>query len=80
MSGPTREMEPGPVHVPPGVLDGLEAVRRSGLVNMLDGLGVVEVARAMGFPEVAAWVLEERGLYVRGVLCGFRTRYEDPSA
>ena len=66
----------GPVQVPREILDGLEAIRRSGLVNMLNAIGVLEVARAMGLPEVTAWVLEERGLYAIGVLCGFEAAPE----
>jgi len=38
------------------VLDGLEAVRTSGLTNMLDRPVVVELARQMGFDETARWI------------------------
>ena len=63
----------GPVLVPREILDGLEAVRRSGLVNMLDAPRVAEVARELGHPGVAAWLAENRSLYARGVFSGFRT-------
>lgn len=60
-----------PVRVPQVVLDGLEAVRRSGLTNMLDRPRVAEIAEGMGFDEAAAWVRANRELYARGVFEGF---------
>ncbi len=68
MSG--RE-KPEAIRVPAKILDGIEAVRRSGLVNMLDRNGVAEVAMALGLPAVAAWVVAEPGQYARGVFRGF---------
>ena len=59
------------IRVPAKILEGLEAVRRSGLVNMVDRNGVAEVARAIGLPAVAAWVVAEPGQYARGVFRGF---------
>ena len=72
MTDRAGEKAGGPVRVPRDILEGLEAVRRSGLVNMLNGLGVVEVAKAMGFPEVADWMLEE----LRRVIPAFLTRVD----
>ena len=63
--------KPAAIPVPAKVLDGIEAVRRSGLVNMLDRNGVVEAAHALGLPAVADWVLAEPGQYARGVFRGF---------
>ena len=59
------------IRVPAKVLDGIEAVRQSGLVNMLDRNGVAEVAHALGLPAVADWVLAEPGQYARGIFRGF---------
>ena len=68
MNGPEK---PEAIRVPAKILDGIEAVRRSGLVNMLDRNGVAEVAMALGLPTVAAWVVAEPGQYARGVFRGF---------
>ena len=63
--------ERGPVRVPREVLDGIEAVRRSGLTNMLDCPAVAEIAEALGYGAAADWIEANRGLYARGVFCGF---------
>jgi hypothetical protein len=65
--------EPGPdaVRVPRDVMEGLEAVRLSGLTNMLDRPRVAQVAAAMGYDACARWVREHRDLYARGVFRGF---------
>ncbi len=63
--------KPEAIRVPAKALEGIEAVRRSGLVNMLDRNGVAEVAMALGLPAVAAWVAAEPGQYARGVFRGF---------
>lgn len=60
-----------PAMVPREILDGLEAVRRSGLVNMLDRNGVAEVAMALGLPAGAEWVAAEPDQYARGISRGF---------
>lgn len=60
-----------PVLVPRAVLEGLDAVRRSGITNMLDRPAVAEIAESMGFDEAARWVRENRELYARGVFQGF---------
>ena len=53
------------------VYEGLEAVRRSGLTNMLDRPRVAEIAEAMGYAQAARWVREHRDLYARGIFHGF---------
>lgn len=63
--------QPVPFAVPREVLEGLEAVRRSGLTNMLDRPRVAEIAEGMGFEEAARWVRGNRELYARGVFQGF---------
>jgi hypothetical protein len=67
----------GRVLVSREVLEGIEAVRRSGLTNMLDRPVVAELAEAMGFEAAARWVRENRDLYARGVFQGFEA-VEEP--
>jgi hypothetical protein len=59
------------VRVPADVLEGLEAVRLSGLTNMLDRPAVARIAGAMGYAACACWVRENRALFARGIFCGF---------
>ena len=59
-----------PVPVPLAVYEGIEAVRQSGLTNMLDRPRVAEIAEAMGFDEAATWVREHRELYAQAVFHG----------
>ena len=68
MSTPERD---GPVPVPTAVIRGLEAVRLSGMTNMLDRTAVVRIATAMGYDACARWVEGNLALYARGVFCGF---------
>jgi len=70
-------LDGGPVPVPREVLDGLEAVRRSGLTNMLDRLRVAEIASVMGFEEAARWAREDPGSYSRGIFAGFEEASTD---
>lgn len=69
--GAEDQEEGGPVRVTPAVLSGLEAVRQSGLTNMLDRPAVAEIADAMGFEESARWLREHRDLYARAIFHGF---------
>jgi hypothetical protein len=66
----------GRVSVPRAVYDGLEAVRLSGLTNMLDRPRVAELADELGFAEAAAWVREDRGRYATAVFRGIRVEDE----
>ena len=59
------------VRVPQAVLDGLEAVRQSGLTNMLDRPVVAQLAMEFGFDEAALWIEEHRDLYAQGLFRGF---------
>ena len=57
--------------VPLAVHIGIEAVRLSGLTNMLDRSRVAEIADEMGFPEAAEWVRENpEHLYARAIFHG----------
>ena len=62
------------VPVPHRVFEGIEAVRRSGLTNMLDRLRVAEIAEEMGFSEAAEWIRNNRELYARAIFHGFEVR------
>ncbi len=59
------------VRVTAEVREGLEAVRLSGLTNMLDRPAVARIAAAMGYDDCARWVHRNRELYARGVFQGF---------
>ena len=65
-----------PVPVSREVFEGIGAVRRSGLTNMLDRPRVVELAEEMGFEASAAWVEAHRDLYARAVFHGFEITEE----
>lgn len=59
------------IRVPHDVLEGIEAVRRSGLTNMFDRFGAVKIARTMGLETTAVWIGEHPGDYARGLFQGF---------
>ena len=65
------------VKVPKAVLDGLEAVRRSGLTNMLDRPVVAELAEEFGFEETARWIKTRRREYAVGIFHGFAAKEEE---
>jgi len=65
-------MEKHPVPIPAAVFDGLEAVRRSGLTNMLDRPRVIEIAELWGYDATAAWLRVNRNLHVQGIFQGFQ--------
>ena len=52
----TSEQNPDGVPVTQEVFDGLEAVRRSGMTNMLDRPTVLMLAREWGFEATADWI------------------------
>jgi hypothetical protein len=58
------------------VLDGLEAVRRSGFTNMLARTTVADLAEEFGFQEAARWIKAQRDLYARGLFRGFEAEEE----
>ena len=64
------------VKVPKAVLDGLEAVRQSGLTNMLDRPIVAELASEFGFEEAARWIKAHRREFAVGVFHGFTAAEE----
>ena len=65
------------VTVPRAVLDGLEAVRQSGVVNMLDRPVVARLASEFGFERAARWVETHRKEYAEGIFSGFEATEEE---
>jgi len=63
------------IPVPENVLRGIEAVRKSGLTNMLDRPMVIKLVRELGVPEAAEWIEKNRKLYAEGIFKGFGTNY-----
>ncbi len=57
---PRPKEKPTSIQVPAEVLKGLEAVRQSGLTNMLDRPRVAFLAEEMGFSEAATWIRAHR--------------------
>jgi hypothetical protein len=62
------------VAIPTEVLKGIEAVRRSGRMNMLDRPAVAAIALDLGHVEAAFWLDDKanRKAYAEGVFRGFR--------
>ncbi len=71
-----EENSGGPVVVPAGVLEGLEAVRRSG-AHMVERTHVMVLAYRMGYRQTVRWVEEHPEDYARGVFHGFEAAPEE---
>ncbi len=71
------EVGSGSVPVPATVFAGLEAVRRSGVINMLDRKGVQYHAHQLGHNHAVIWVEDHPGLYAEGIFHGFIPEEED---
>ena len=69
--------ENDPVIVSQAVLDGLEMVRKSGIVNMLDRPAVVMILHAAGCYEAADWCEHHKSDYARGIFAGFAAQEEE---
>jgi len=59
------------------VLDGLEAVRESGMTNMLNRPVVARLAEEMGFEEAARWIEDHRKEYAEGIFRGFEAQEDE---
>ena len=59
------------IPVPALVWQGINAVRLSGLTNMLDRPEVVRIARELDFSEAAGWIEAHPKEYAEGVFRGF---------
>ncbi len=66
----------GAVRVTREVYEGIEAVRRSGLTNMLDRPVVAHLAGEMGYEDASRWVRLHRDLYSRAVFHGLKVEEE----
>ena len=66
----------GRVRVTREVFEGIEAVRQSGLTNMLDRPTVARLAGEMGYEESARWIQRYRDIYARAIFQGFEV-HED---
>lgn len=68
----TEDETSGPTMVPADVLDGLEAVRRSG-AHMVERAHVLVLAKRMGYHQTVRWVEEHPEEYARGISHGFES-------
>ena len=68
-------MAGGPVVVTSDVLAGINAVRATGLVNMLDHKAVSMLAGACGSLAAGAWIEANPTTYTEGVIRGFRAEF-----
>lgn len=59
--------------VPLLVWQGLNAVRLSGLTNMLDRPMVARIAEELGYPDAARWILQNPEKFATGIFRGFDT-------
>jgi hypothetical protein len=66
----TTDEAGGPTEVPTDVLEGLEAVRRSG-AHMVERAHVLVIAKRMGYRRTVRWVEEHPDEYARGISHGF---------
>ena len=64
------------VVVSEAVFEGLEAVRRSGLTNMLDRPVVADLAARMGFSETTKWIMTHPKEYARAIFSGLEVQNE----
>jgi len=68
---PTDVLPPSPVPVPAVVWQGIDAVRLSGLTNMLDRPEGVRISRELDFAEAAGWIEAHPKEYAESVFRGF---------
>ncbi len=66
--------------IPSEVFRGLEAVRLSGLTNMLDRPMVALLADRLGYPDAARWIKEHPKLFAEGLFHGFCVNPEEENA
>ena len=62
------------IAIPPAVLKGIEAVRRSGRTNMLARNDVAAIALELGHIDAAFWLTDKANhkTYAEGIFRGFR--------
>ena len=59
------------IPIPSLVWQGIDAVRLSGLTNMLDRPVVARLVGELGYPDAASWIEEHPKEYAEGVFRGF---------
>ena len=60
-----------PVAIPENVYRVIDAIRRSGVSNMLDRPMVIKIARQPGFDDEAQWIEKHPSEYSLGIFVGF---------
>ena len=68
------------IPIPPEVLEGIEAVRKSGRTNMLDRPAVAAIALELGHVDAAFWLEDKANhtTYANGIFKGF-TKEKNPT-
>jgi len=66
-----QDDKPARIPIPAIVWQGIDAVRHSGLTNMLDRPVVARLAGDLGWPDSARWIEEHPKEYAEGVFRGF---------
>ena len=66
-----QEEKPARIPISAMAWQGIDAVRLSGLTNMLDRPVVARLAREFGYPDAARWIEEHPKEYAEGVFRGF---------
>jgi hypothetical protein len=67
------------VEVSQAVYDGLEAVRDTGLTNMLDYRTVMRLAGNLGYDDTVEWMQNHQEQYIKGFIRGFVPKKSDGS-
>ena len=68
---------PYPVPVPVHVLEEIEALRKSGNVNMIDRPAVHQLALELGLQSAADWISKHPAQYTEGLSDGFTVTEAD---
>ena len=66
-----QDDKPGRIPIPALIWQGVDAVRLSGLTNMLDRPVVARLAGELGWPDAARWIEAHPKEYAEGVFRGF---------
>lgn len=66
-----QDDKPARIPIPALVWQGIDAVRLSGLTNMLDRPVVARLAEELGYPDTARWIEDHPKEYAEGVFRGF---------
>lgn len=65
-------MERGKIQVPSqDIIDGILAVRDTGLTNMFDVAVVIDIAKTLGYNTTAKWIQANMIEYAKGIIQGY---------